>query len=72
MIKREKAKTFPLRKAAPQVECYEKLLYVLFRVTRNPERSSCAGLAELADAMDSKSIAREGVPVRVRGSVLTV
>ena len=30
----------------------------------------CAGLAELADAMDSKSIARKGVPVRLRDPVL--
>ena len=29
-----------------------------------------AGLAELADAMDSKSIARKGVPVRLRDPVL--
>ena len=33
--------------------------------------SPCAGLAELADAMDSKSIARKGVPVRLRDPVLT-
>jgi hypothetical protein len=40
---------------------------VCFRMSRRG--GSSAGLAELADAMDSKSIARKGVPVQVRDPV---
>ena len=39
-------------------------------VSRFSSVGSFAGLAELADAMDSKSIARKGVPVRLRDPVL--